>query len=180
MSNHNHSAATKDLLGTSPSLSLSLSLFLDIDLSKDDLGVPITTLDIDLTALEADAKASGWLPGDDMYRQVYELVKAGGTVWREACKRVGVDYATAQHRYRLRGLPSPVRTFPIPSFGSREETAAVVYSLVLHGQPVSTAARSHGISRQYFWGWCKRSRLPNPSSALRNAKTSIANFTAKA
>ena len=173
MSNINHPAVNRNLLGMSP------NLVLDIDLSKDDLGVPIATLDIDLAALEAEAKSTGWLPGDEPHKKAYDLVKAG-MVWREACRHVGVDYSIAQHRYRLRGLPSPVRTFPIPSFGSREETAAVVYSLVLHGQPVSTAARSHGISRQYFWGWCKRSRLPNPSIALRSAKASIASFSAGA
>lgn len=170
MSNLTHSAATQDLLGLAP----APALVLDFDLSKADLGVPIA-LDIDLTALEAEAQGTGWLPGDELHREAYELVK-GGLVWRDACKRVGVDYSKAQHRYRLRGLPSPVRTFPTPAFGSREETAAVVYSLVLHGRPVSIAARTHGISRQYFWNWCKRSRLPNPSSALRSARAGIAAF----
>lgn len=173
MSDINQSPVNQCLLGMAP------TLVLDFDLSKADLGVPIA-LDIDLNALEAEAKAYGWLPGDDLYRQAYELVKAGGTVWRDACKRVGVDYATAQHRYRLRGLPSPVRTFPTPSFGTREETAAAVYSLVLHGHPVSAAAPRHGISRQYLWSWCKRNKLPNPTGALRNAKASIAAFAAKA
>lgn len=169
--------ATTNLLGMAPAPAL---LVLDFDLSRADLGASTVILDIDLNTLEAEAVASGWLPGDELHQQAYDLVKTGGIAWRDACNHVGVDYSKAQHRYRLRGLPSPVRTFPIPSFGSREETAAVVYSLVLHGQPVSTAARSHGISRQYFWSWCKRSRLPNPSSALRSAQASIAAFTAGA
>lgn len=177
MSNHDHSAATKNLLGLTPSPAPA-SLVLDFDLSKYDLGVSVA-LDIDLSALEAEAQVMGWLPGDELHKQAYDLVRSG-VVWREACKRVGVDYSTAQHRYRLRGMPSPVRTFPTPSFGTREETAAAVYSMVLHGHPVSAAAPRHGISRQYLWNWCKRNRLPNPTQALRNAKASIANFTAKA
>jgi hypothetical protein len=163
MSNINHSAANQALLGMSP------PLVLDFDLSKPDLGAPI--------ALEAEAPAQKWLPGDELHREAYELVRAGGVVWRDACRRVGVDYSTAQHRYRLRGLPSPIRTFPSPAFGTREETAAVVYSLVLHGQPVSTAAPRNGISRQYFWSWCKRSRLPNPTAALRAAAPGIKAIT---
>ena len=165
MSNINHSAANQALLGASP------PLVLDFDLSKSDLGAPI--------ALKAEVPAPGWLPGDELHREAYELVRAG-VVWREACRRVGVDYTAAQHRYRLRGLPSPIRTFPMPAFGTREKTAAVVYSLVLHGQPVSIAAPRNGISRQYFWSWCKRSRLPNPTRSLRSAKASIAAFTAGA
>ena len=105
MSDINHSAANQILLGASP------PLVLDFDLSKSDLGAPI--------ALKAEVPAPGWLPGDELHREAYELVRAG-VVWREACRCVGVDYTAAQHRYRLRGLPSPVRTFPPPAFGTRE------------------------------------------------------------
>ena len=170
------SAATQNLLGVAP-IPASLEMALDIDLSKVDLGVPIV-LDIDLAVLELEAQALGWRSGDELHRKAYEMVRDEGLVWREACTRAGVDYSTAQHRYRLRGLPSPIRTFPVPAFGTREETAQRVYDLVLHGHPVSSVAPRHGISRQYFWSWCKQSQLPNPSSALRAAKAGIAAFAA--
>lgn len=155
MSNLTNTSATKILLGLAPT--------------------PPFALDIDLTAIESEAEAAspGWRPGDELHKAAYELVQQGMT-WRKACAKVGVDYCRAQHRYRLRGLPSPIRKNPTPAMGTRSETAAVVYTLVLHGAMSSVAAPAHGISRQYLFAWAKKAGLPPPTASLRAAAAGIA------
>ena len=147
-----------------------------VTLDPNLLGIdpsPALVLDIDLDALEREALASGWRPGDDLHQAAYKLVQKGLT-WRQACADVGVDYCSAQHRYRLRGLPSPIRKNPIPTIGTRSETAAVVYTLVLHGAKSSVVAPAHGISRQFLFAWAKKAGLPSPTASLRAATAGIA------
>lgn len=116
----------------------------------------------------------GWQPQDEKCRAVYELVQAG-TPWKKAAEEVGVKRATAQRRYRLRGIESPVRLHGTPD-GGINAAAQRTYDKVLNGVFARTAAREEGISYESYRTWLSRNQNQSPSAMLRQAKAGIASF----
>lgn len=140
---------------------------LDLDLSEPYVS-PFGPLDLDLSEPFLPAP---WLAGDELHRETYGLVSTGVS-WRQACAKTGADYTLAQHCYRARGLPSPIRTKLTRD--ERTRASQTAYAAVLSGEPLHLAVKAAKVSPAYFRRFCRQAELPSPVDALKQAKADVA------